>query len=481
MSTLDSWIDRDELAALVAELSPAPEPVAEEAAAVELSAPDEAIEATPEEPAYESVVGDLPEDTFAPAPHYEEAEPITASPQEFESMAEVVMISIATVAPPSPQESEPVAEEPEVQMPDSFEETPMAEDSGEPADVEPHQAMTPEVQCEAPEAEPPPVVADEALVEAPPAAWDFDTPEAYAASPFPVPESANPDAPSTPLRRTAATQASEALERARNRAQLGGLLKSFSPPPDAQAEEVATEPEVESEWESGIEAPAEPVIEAPAAETETGAEAPIPEPVTGEIGQPEFTDTEETVSLDDLPDPGNGPEFSPSPESAQDGEEPTPADGEEPSLGADPGDDFTGEFEESPPLPLRERLRGFASRASLATGSVDVAITDFQSYPLLPGTDAASAPHSALRLAHCFGALAEELKASRAVAADAVLVAGEFAQAHRAAGVEFVGGDADLGAEAELAAVGEAVGDVVEDAGGIDLAQETRRGRSRRR
>ena len=34
-----------------------------------------------------------------------------------------------------------------------------------------------------------------------------------------------------------------------------------------------------------------------------------------------------------------------------------------------------------------------------------------------------------------------------AVAADAVLVAGEFAQAHGAASVEFVGGDADFGAE----------------------------------
>ncbi len=42
--------------------------------------------------------------------------------------------------------------------------------------------------------------------------------------------------------------------------------------------------------------------------------------------------------------------------------------------------------------------------------------------------------------------------------------------------MEFVSGDADLRAEAELAAVGEAVGDVVEDAGGIDFAEETFRG-----
>jgi hypothetical protein len=38
--------------------------------------------------------------------------------------------------------------------------------------------------------------------------------------------------------------------------------------------------------------------------------------------------------------------------------------------------------------------------------------------------------------------------------------------------VEFVGGNADFRAEAELAAVGEAGGDVVEDAGGIDGAEE---------
>jgi hypothetical protein len=48
------------------------------------------------------------------------------------------------------------------------------------------------------------------------------------------------------------------------------------------------------------------------------------------------------------------------------------------------------------------------------------------------------------------------------VSPDAVLVARQLAQAHGAAGVELVGGDADLGAEAELAAVGEAGGDVVE-------------------
>ena len=52
------------------------------------------------------------------------------------------------------------------------------------------------------------------------------------------------------------------------------------------------------------------------------------------------------------------------------------------------------------------------------------------------------------------------------------MVAGEFAEAHGAAGVELVGGDADLGAEAELATVGEAGGDIVKHAGGIHGAEE---------
>ena len=59
-----------------------------------------------------------------------------------------------------------------------------------------------------------------------------------------------------------------------------------------------------------------------------------------------------------------------------------------------------------------------------------------------------------------------------AIAGDAILVAGEFAQGHRAAGVELVGGDADLGAEAEFFAIGEAGGDVVKDTGAIDAVEE---------
>ena len=64
-------------------------------------------------------------------------------------------------------------------------------------------------------------------------------------------------------------------------------------------------------------------------------------------------------------------------------------------------------------------------------------------------------------------------------AAHAVFEAGQLLDADRAARVEAAGGDADLGAEAELAAVGELGRGVVQHDGGIDLAQEfLRRGAS---
>ena len=53
-----------------------------------------------------------------------------------------------------------------------------------------------------------------------------------------------------------------------------------------------------------------------------------------------------------------------------------------------------------------------------------------------------------------------------------VLVRGELPQPHRSARMQPVGADADLGAEAELEAVGEARGGVGEDRGGIDLREE---------
>src|SRR4029077_17870551 len=56
--------------------------------------------------------------------------------------------------------------------------------------------------------------------------------------------------------------------------------------------------------------------------------------------------------------------------------------------------------------------------------------------------------------------------------AHAVFKGGQLLGADRPARVEAAGGDADLGAEAELAAVGELGRGVVQDDGGIDLVQE---------
>src|SRR5262245_40273553 len=57
-------------------------------------------------------------------------------------------------------------------------------------------------------------------------------------------------------------------------------------------------------------------------------------------------------------------------------------------------------------------------------------------------------------------------------AADAVVEAGELLDPDWAARMETAGGDADLGAEAEFAAVGKLRGRVVQPDRGIDLAQE---------
>src|SRR6478609_3617947 len=53
------------------------------------------------------------------------------------------------------------------------------------------------------------------------------------------------------------------------------------------------------------------------------------------------------------------------------------------------------------------------------------------------------------------------------------LRAGQLGQPHGAAGVQLLGRDADLGAEAELPAVGEAGRGVDQDAGRVDLREES--------
>src|SRR6476659_5601203 len=57
-------------------------------------------------------------------------------------------------------------------------------------------------------------------------------------------------------------------------------------------------------------------------------------------------------------------------------------------------------------------------------------------------------------------------------AVNAIFEARQLLGADRAAGVEAAGGDADLGAETELAAIGELRRGVVQHDRGIDLAQE---------
>ena len=66
-----------------------------------------------------------------------------------------------------------------------------------------------------------------------------------------------------------------------------------------------------------------------------------------------------------------------------------------------------------------------------------------------------------------------------AIARHHVLRRGHLRQAHRPAGVQLLGGDADLGAEAELAAVGEPGRRVDHDRGGVDRGDEPPRGRLR--
>src|SRR5882672_11834763 len=61
-------------------------------------------------------------------------------------------------------------------------------------------------------------------------------------------------------------------------------------------------------------------------------------------------------------------------------------------------------------------------------------------------------------------------------AVDAIFEAGQLLGANRSAGVEFAGGDPDLGAEAELAAIGELRRCVVQHDRGVDLVEEFLRG-----
>src|SRR5271156_196744 len=78
---------------------------------------------------------------------------------------------------------------------------------------------------------------------------------------------------------------------------------------------------------------------------------------------------------------------------------------------------------------------------------------------------------------HYYDELCSPSRPRLPVAAHAILEGAELLDADRPAGVHAPGGDADLGAEAELAAVGELGGGVVQHDRGIDLFQEALRGR----
>src|SRR5512146_788065 len=69
-------------------------------------------------------------------------------------------------------------------------------------------------------------------------------------------------------------------------------------------------------------------------------------------------------------------------------------------------------------------------------------------------------------------AAAPSLRPDLACAAHDILVAGQLLDTHRAAGVEAIGGDADLRSHAELAAIGELRRSVVEHDGAVHPLQE---------
>src|SRR5262245_61984648 len=74
--------------------------------------------------------------------------------------------------------------------------------------------------------------------------------------------------------------------------------------------------------------------------------------------------------------------------------------------------------------------------------------------------------------AHSNGATKKRSRADLPGAADAVLEAGELIDADRPTGVHLAGSNADLGAEAELAAVGELGRGVVQNDRRVDLVEE---------
>src|SRR6478736_4410981 len=109
---------------------------------------------------------------------------------------------------------------------------------------------------------------------------------------------------------------------------------------------------------------------------------------------------------------------------------------------------------------LTPAQRGQAGEPVAVMGGVEAAAEQADAQPRRMGRQA----QMLVRHPRCIGS-----GTNLARAMDAVLEGAELFDADRAARMHAAGGDADLGAEAELAAIGELGRGVVDDDGGIDL------------
>ncbi len=217
---------------------------------------------------------------------------------------------------------------------------------------------------------------------------DFDETQAYEAAPFPAPSLPNQESPITPLRQTAAVQAAEALERARDRAQIGGLLKPSFPAAVASSESTALGSDTPPYFDDSDSLESMEDSDAPEAtlladEADEAVDPPIPEMTEPSAEAPVI------VADQEMPQQPSAPEVA---ETRED-EAPLRAS--------------------SSASSLRARLTAFVEDTISRTGTDRVALSDFQSYPLLPDGETVTPAHSALRLAHWYGLLADDLNASR--------------------------------------------------------------------
>lgn len=535
MSTLDSWIDREELGQLLAGLTPndqPAEPVTEsEKEAVESetepqdlsdstpeSSPETVEETAPEvDSTSDETVSENETPDEAPVPPVEIVQEVETyaqdeipnaeippaqtqddAPMEFPPVEEVAPVEeFQPIQEPAPAQVEEPAPEPvpdEVPVTQSEEvsiapqETPILDEEPETATDISHgsevvettslPAPTEELAMPEPASMEPEIPAEEnqPIIENEPGEFsnepviendpplDFDQPQAYEAAPFPTLDSVEPEQelpeppPVSSIRRTAAVQAAEALERARDQAQSGGLLRPLN------ATDFANLP---PKQEAAVEEPAPPASPPPApapftplnetVEQPADFSEPEPEPTEAVSDEPSFEgeDPWNTPLMESEPVPGFPPEPLPEPQEpiqeapptfdTKEEEPPQEAfpsfEEDEPIFGSPEPESFPTDapvsFEDSEEQPeeenaeaiatpfanvedvppptgsLRGRLTAFADRVTAATGTNTVTITDFQSYPLLPQAEMPTGVHSALRLAHWCGLLTVELQKTR--------------------------------------------------------------------